>query len=170
MKKIAFIMTLSLLTSVIIYAQDNKPSNPQPDSIIRIIPIGVGRYSTNLFTIGGRLQAPEDVAIRLLSYQPSATEYAKARNNFTWTYISFGGFAIAGFAAVIDYAHNNKHAGETTGLVNGAPGFIYQQHSLTGAYILTGVATGFLVSTIINAVNAQQHGKRALQLYNRRFE
>ena len=65
---------------------------------------------------------------------------------------------------------NNKHTGETTGLVNGQPGFIYQQHSLAGAYILMGVAAGFLTSSIVTFVSAKNHARKALKIYNQRFE
>jgi hypothetical protein len=170
MKKLSFLMTLSLLSSLVMYAQKDTSWHPQPDSIIKLIPYGEGRYSSYLYTIGGKLQTAEDVKIRLLNYTPSAAEYAQAKNHLTWAWVSFGGFTASSIAAVVEYANNNKHAGETTGLVNGSPGFIYQQHSLTGAYIFTGLATGLLVSTIINMVDTHKHGRQALALYNRRFE
>ena len=116
------------------------------------------------------MQTREDVEIRLMAYAPSAGELKMAKNNITWTYVSGGGFAASSFAAIIEYANNNKHAGETTGFVNGEPAFIYKQHNLTGAYIFTGLATGFLVATIINFTNVFKHGKKAIHLYNQRFE
>jgi ABC-type Fe3+-siderophore transport system permease subunit len=112
----------------------------------------------------------DEVKERLAGYPPSAEEYTIVRHNITAAWITFGGFAVSSFAAVIEYAHNNKHAGETTGLVNGQPGFIYQQHSLTGAYILTGVAAGFLTSAIVTFVTAKNHARKALKVYNQRFE
>lgn len=163
-------MTLSLLSSIAIYAQKDTSWRPQPDSVIRLIPYGEGRYSSYLYTIGGKLQTAEDVKIRLLSYTPSAAEFVQAKSHLTWGYVSIGGLAVSGIAATIEYANNNKHAGETTGFVNGSPAFIYQQHSLAGAYIFTGLATGFLVSAIVNFVDTYKHGKQALALYNRRFE
>jgi hypothetical protein len=170
MKKLSFLMTLFLLSSVMIYAQKDTSWHPQPDSVIRLIPYGEGRYSSYLYTIGGRLQTAEDVKARLLNYAPSADEYVQARSHLTWAYISFGAFAVSGAAATIEYANNNKHAGETTGFVNGSPAFIYKQHSLAGFYVFTGLATGFLVSSIINMVDTRKHGRQALALYNRRFE
>jgi hypothetical protein len=170
MKKLSFLMTLSLLSSIALYAQRDTSWRPQPDSVIRLIPYGEGRYSSYLYTIGGRLQTAEDVKVRLLNYAPSADEYVQAKNHLTWAYVSLGAFAVSGAAATIEYANNNKHAGETTGFVNGSPAFIYQQHSLAGAYIFTGLATGFLVSSIINMVDTRKHAREALALYNHRFE
>ena len=164
-------LTLSaIFLSSILHAQNIPSSHPQPDSVIRLIPAGAGRDTYLLYTIGGRLVTADEVKERLAGYPPSAEEYTLVRHNITAAWITFGGFAVSSFAAVIEYAHNNKHAGETTGLVNGQAGFIYQQHSLTGAYILTGVAVGCLVSTIITFVAAKNHSRKALRLYNKRFE
>jgi hypothetical protein len=170
MKK-PFIITLLLISSTLLLkAQNNIKPTAQPDSIIKIIPFGEGRYSSYLYTIGGKLQTREDVAIRLMAYAPSAVEYHAAVNNITWTYVSSAGFAASSIGAIIEYANNNRNAGVTTGFVNGQPTFIYQHHDLTGAYILTGVATAFLVSSIINFSKAAFHSNRALKLYNQRFE
>jgi hypothetical protein len=170
MKK-PFIITLLLLSSTLLLkAQDNIKSTAQPDSIIKIIPAGEGRDSFYLYTIGGKLQTRQDVAIRLMAYAPSAVEYHAAVNNITWAYVSFSGFAVTGLAAAIEFAKNNKMAGETAGFVNGQPAFIYQHHNLAGAYIFTGVATAFLVSSIINLSKAAFHGNKAIKVYNQRFE
>jgi hypothetical protein len=164
MKKPIIITLLLLLSSLLIHAQDIK--KPQPDSVIKIIPFGAGKHSAYLYTIGGKLQTREDVLIRLMRYAPSAEEASKARNNATWAYVSLGGTAASIAAATIVYATHNKHAGETTSIVNGQAAFIYQHHSLAGAYILTGMATGFLTSYIINLVEAGKHSNKALNLYN----
>ena len=170
MKK-PFIITLLLISSsLLLKAQDNIKPTAQPDSIIKLIPVGEGRHSSYLYTIGGKLQTREDVAIRLMAYAPSAAEYHATVNNITWSYVSFSGFAVTGLIAGIEFAKNNKMAGETTGFVNGQPAFIYQHHSLTGAYIFTGVATAFLVSSIIHLSKAAFHGNKAIKLYNQRFE
>ena len=168
MKKPFIITVLLLLSSVFIYAQDNKKS--QPDSLIKIIPFGDGEHSSYLYTIGGKLQTREDVQIRLMRYAPSAEEYSKARNNATWAYVSWAGAGVSAIAATIEYATHNKHAGETTGIVNGQAGFIYQHHSLAGAYVLTGIATGFLTSAIINLIEAGKHSDKAIKLYNQQYE
>jgi hypothetical protein len=168
MKKPIIITVLLLLSSLSIYAQDNK--KPQPDSLIKIIPFGEGKHSSYLYTIGGKLQTREDVQVRLMRYAPSAVEYSKGKTNATWGYISFGGTALSLAAATIEYATHNKHVGETTGIVNGQAAFIYQHHSLAGAYILTGIATGFLTSAIINLMEAGKHGDKALKLYNQQYE
>jgi ABC-type Fe3+-siderophore transport system permease subunit len=164
------LMLSAVFLSSVLHAQNIPPSHPQPDSIIRIIPAGAGEYTYLQYTIGGRLVNAEEVKERLAAYPPSAIEYTIVRHNITAAWITFGGFAVSSFAAVIDYAHNNKHAGETTGLVNGQPGFIYQQHSLTGAYILTGVAVACLTSAIVTFVTAKNHARKALKVYNQRFE
>ena len=170
MKKHLLIALPAILLSLLTHAQNIPPSHPQPDSIIRIIPAGAGRDTYLLYTIGGRLVTVDEVKERLAGYPPSAEEYTIIRHNITAAWITFAGCAVSSFAAVLEYAHNNKQAGETTGFVNGQPTFIYQQHSLTGAYILTGVAVGFLASTIVTFVTAKNHAKKALQVYNQRFE
>lgn len=164
-------LTLSaVFLSSVLHAQNMPSSHPQPDSIIRIIPAGEGKYSYYLYTIGGRLVTPEEVKERLAAYPPSAEEYTIARHNMTWAWISFGGLAVSGAWAVYEYAHNNKIASATPALVNGQAGFIYQKRSLTGAYVLTAVATGFLTSAIITAATATHHTRKALRVYNQRFE
>jgi hypothetical protein len=170
MKNLITVTLLLLLSSLFVKAQDNVKSSPQPDSLIKVIPVGEGRHSSYLFTIGGKLQTREDVIVRLMAYAPSAAEAHLARNNATWAYVSLGGFAASGFAAVLEFVHNNKYAGETTGFVNGQPAFIYQHHNLTGAYVFTGLATAFLVSTFIHLSRANTHSNKALKLYNQRFQ
>jgi hypothetical protein len=170
MKKPIIIALLLLSSSLWLKAQDNTKPKAQPDSIIKVIPAGEGRQSFYLYTIGGKLQTREDVAIRLMAYAPSAEEYRAAKNNVTWTYVSGAGFAACSIGSIIEYANNNRNAGATTGFVNGEPAIIYQHHSLTGAYILTGFATAFLVSSIINLSRAAFHANKAVKLYNQRFE
>jgi hypothetical protein len=170
MKKLLFLTLTFLFLSQLIQAQDIPSSHPQPDSIIKVIPAGEGRHTFYLYTIGGKLQTAEDVKFRLLSYEPSATEYSMAKNNLTWGWVTFGGFAASSLGATIEFAENNKHAGETTGIVNGQAAFIYQQHSLTGAYLFTTAAVGFLTASIITLVSASHHAKQALSVYNHRFE
>jgi hypothetical protein len=164
-------LTLSVLfLSSVLHAQNMPSSHPQPDSIIRIIPAGSGRDTYALYTIGGRLVTPEEVKVRLAGYPPSAAEYTIARHNITGAWISFGGLAVSGAWAVYEYAHNNKIASATPALVNGQAGFTYQKRSLTGAYVLTGVATGCLTAMIITFVTAAHHTHKALRVYNQRFE
>jgi hypothetical protein len=169
--KTPIIITLLLLAlSSFVKAQTSQSSHAQPDSIIKLIPYGEGRQAGYLYTIGGKLQTPQDVQIKLLAYAPSAQEYHQAKNDITWSYVSSTGFLLSSIAAVFEFAHNNKMAGETTALVNGQPTFIYQHHSLTGAYVLTGLATAFLTSAIINFVHAAKHSDNAIKAYNHRFE
>ena len=170
MKKPIIIALLLLFSSLMLKAQDNSKPKAQPDSIIKVIPAGEGRDSFYLYTIGGKLQTREDVAIRLMAYAPSAEEYRAAINNITWVYVSAAGFAASSIGSIIEYANNNKNAGATMGFVNGEPAIIYPHHNLAGAYILTGVASAFFVSAIINLSKAAFHGNKAVKLYNQRFE
>ena len=170
MKKPVIITLFLLVSSLFVRAQQTQQSHAQPDSIIKMVPIEIGGNTSYIYTIGGKIQTPQDVKIKLLAYAPSADEYHKAKSYAIWGYISTGGFSAASTIAIIEYAHNNKLAGATTGNVNGQAGFIYEHHSLTSAYVFTGVATAFLTSAIINFVNVAKHGKKALKLYNQRYE
>jgi hypothetical protein len=168
MKKVLAIILL-LLSSILVKAQDKKPL-AQPDSMIKIMPIEGSRHKEYGYTIDGKMQTREDVMIRLMAYEPSAMELNKAKINHTWIYITAGGVVLSSVGAAIEFANNNKYATETTGMVNGIPTPIYQKHSLTGAYVFTGIATGFLVANIINFVKAAKHNRKALKVYNQRFE
>ena len=170
MKKFIILTILLAGTSFLLKAQDTVKHKAQPDSIIKIIPFGEGRQADYLYTIGGKLETREDVTIRLLAYTPSAFEYHAAKNNAAWVYVSFAGAAITGTAATIDFAKNNKNAGATTGFVNGQPAFIYQHHSLTGAYVLTGAATAFLFSSFFNLARVAFHANNAIRLYNQQYQ
>ncbi|MBB3057001.1 hypothetical protein [Mucilaginibacter gotjawali] len=168
MKNLTFITILLLLSTIAAKAQEVKKA--QPDSIIRVIPVGDPRHSSYLYTIGDKLRTSDEVAVRLMAYAPSATEYHAAKNNITWVYVSGAGFAVSGLAAVIEFANNNKNAGAASAIVNGQAAIVYQHHSLTGAYVFTGMATAFLVSSIINLSKAAFHSNKAIKLYNQRFE
>jgi hypothetical protein len=170
MKKHLLILFLFTLTSIAGFAQDVK--KPQPDSLIKVIPFGYGRHVENVYTIDGKLQSPEDISSRLLSYAPAATEYNKAKNEGTWAYVFLGGATIASFGAIAEYANNNKPVVATAAFVNGQPGFTYAypNNNKTGAYILTGAALGFVTAAITTWVNAAIHSKKAIDYYNQRFE
>jgi hypothetical protein len=170
MKTLIFLTILLVGTSSLLRAQDTVKRKAQPDSIIKVIPFGEGRYADYLYTIGGKLETREDVVIRLLAYTPSAMKYHAAKNNATWVYVSFAGTAITGLAAGVEYGKNNRLAGVTSAFVNGQPTFIYQHHSLTGAYVLTGAATAFLFSSFYNLARAAFHANRALTLYNQQYQ
>jgi len=170
MKKPIVITLLLLSFGLLVQAQDVKPAHAQPDSVIKIIPAEVGTHTAYLYSIGGKLQTPQDIQIKLLAYAPSATEFRAAKSSAIWSWVSFGGFAVTGAAAGIEYANHNKMAGETTGIVDGKAVFIYQHHSLTGAYVFTGIASAFLISSVVNFIEAAKHGKRALNVYNAQYE
>ncbi|WP_259069073.1 hypothetical protein HDF24_05425 [Mucilaginibacter sp. X4EP1] len=169
MKNSLIVTAVLSAASLFTQAQEIKHT-AQPDSIIKIIPFGEGREEGYLYTIGGRLQTREDVEIRLMAYAPSAMEFKKTKTNITWFYVSAGGFAASSAVSIIDFANNSKHAVETTGFVNGEPTFTYQKRNSTGAYVFSTIATGFLISGIINLTQAVWHTKKALRAYNERFE
>jgi hypothetical protein len=156
-----------LFSVLIARAQEVKKA--QPDNIIKVVPIlSDGGHTAYAYTIAGKLQTPEDVKIKLLAYAPSAVEFNSARKNIIWSYISVGGFTASSIAAFI--AFKNSRTTATPAIVNGEAGFTYQEHSKTGAYVFTTLATGFLFSSLYNLVRAGKHAKSALRLYNSRFE
>jgi hypothetical protein len=166
MKKQLLILFLLAFSSLAGHAQYAK--TPQPDSVIKIIPIGEGKYTGYAYTIGGKLYTRQDVVLRLLNYAPSASEYNLAKNNVTWGFVLFTVGGLAGIGAIFEFAHDNKMNGATFN--PDGNGFIYQQHNKTGAYILTGAAVGLLTAGIITVVSGSKHGKKALWLYNQRFQ
>lgn len=178
MKKPIVIITLLLLfSSALIKAQEIKKSRAQPDSVIKAIPFGYGRHSSVVYTIDGQMQTPEDVKIKLLAYAPSALEYREAKNNMTWSFVSLGGTTVFSTLALIEFDHhakdalNNMPTGVTS--VNGKPGFIYppqQHHSLTGAFIFTGMATGLLIAAFVHFAKASRHADRMLKVYNLQYQ
>jgi len=171
MKKPFIITVLLLLLTFIVKAQESlKTHQAQPDSVIRLIPVDVGNHVATVYTIGGKIVTSEDVKARILAYAPSAGEYHRAKTSLTWGIVTTGGFAASMVGAVIEFATHNKHAGETTGFVNGEPEFIYQHHSLAGAYILTGAASAFLITSIINYIHAARHAHKSLYLYNQQYQ
>lgn len=170
MKNLIALTVLLLVSTTLLKAQDTLKHRAQPDSVIKLIPYNTGRHVDYMYTINGKLQSPDDIRMRLLSYAPSASEYQAAKTNFRWSFISLGGVAVCGTAALIEFEHNNKFAGESTAIINGQPEFVYQHHSLTGAYVFTGLATAFLATEIITLINGAKHGHKALKVYNQRFE
>jgi hypothetical protein len=168
MKKVTAVILL-LLSSVLVKAQDKKPQ-AQPDSVIKFMPIEGRRHDEYVYTIGGKVQTRQDVMIRLMAYAPSAMEINKAKTNITWTYITAGGVVLSSIGAAIEFGNNNKYATETMGMVNGVPTPVYQKHSLASAYVFTGLATGFLIANIINFTRATRHSRKAIKVYNQRFE
>ena len=172
MKKQLLILFLLLFVAVVSRAQEVKQA--QPDSVIKIIPLG-GRHDGYLYTIGGKLYTRQEVVNRLLSYTPSATEFNAAKKDLTWGYVSFTGFGLAGLGTVIAFAHDSKLPTSTfvqEGQGYNSPTLVttYPHTNKTGAYILTGVSVGLLTTAIIEVVNGSKHANKALYLYNFRFE
>jgi hypothetical protein len=168
MKKLLIVIVLSVFSSLIIKAQDTQ--KPQPDSLIKRALYSTGRRAGYLYTVGGKIQSQEEIKMRLLSYQPSALELRAAEKNMRWSFISLGGVAVAGTAALIEFGHNNRYIGQTTQVVDGQTQVTYIKHNQTTAYVLTGIAGGFLVAEIATLINAGKHSKKTFKLYNQRFE
>jgi hypothetical protein len=163
------LIIILLLSSLVVKAQDKKPQ-AQPDSIIKITPIEGSKHNEYGYTVGGKVQTREEVMIRLMAYAPSAVELNKAKVNHTWIYITTGGVVLSTIGAAIEFANNSKYATETMGIVNGVSTPVYQKQSLTSAYVFTGIATGFLIANIINFTKVAKHNRKALKVYNQRFE
>ncbi len=170
MKNPIIITVFLVLSSILAKAQINPKQQAKADSIIKIIPVGEGRHSSFLYTIGGQLASSDDVKLRLLAYAPSAPDISKAKSEIAWAQVSGGMFLVSSIGATIEYIHNNKLAGVSSGFVNGQATTIYQHHNLTGAYVLTGIATGFLIAGIVHMVNASHHVSKAVSIYNERFQ
>jgi hypothetical protein len=176
MKNPIVITLLLLLSAPLVKAQDIKRHQVQPDSIIKAIPFDYGDHTSYVYTIGGQMQTPKDIKMRLLAYAPSAAEYKSARTNVTWSFVSLGGSALASTGAILEFAHHakvNLDNMPVAGWVNGKPGFVdppQHRNSLAGAYILTGVATALIVSTFMHFARAAKHGNRAIKVYNERFQ
>ena len=155
MKKTLLIMLL-LASTILVKAQVTQ--HAQPDSAIKLTPVTlVNGHKAYTYTIAGKVQTPQQVQVRLLAYAPSANEYHQAKNETTWAVVSSVGFALSTTAAIIGYVDDNKS--RTT-----------EHHSLTGAYIFTGVATAFFTTAVINLVEASHHKNKALKAYNQRYE
>src|SRR5437868_5291174 len=120
MKKHLLVLLLTLVAARFTYAQDVKKE--QPDSVIKVIPIYDGAHTSYVYTIGGKLQSPEDVKLKLLSYAPSAQEFKLTKNSITWSYLSMAGFAASTAGAFIEFKNNSKYAGATSAIVNGMAG------------------------------------------------
>lgn len=168
MKKSFIIIVLSVFSSLLVKAQDIHKS--QPDSLIKRAPYSSGRRAGYLYIVGGKIQSPEDIKMKLLSYQPSAFELKAAEKNMRWSFISLGGVAVAGTAALIEFSHNNRYIGQTTQIVDGQTQVTYVKHNQTAAYVLTGIAGGFLGAEIATLINAGKHSKKAFTLYNQRYQ
>jgi hypothetical protein len=168
MKKVLAIILL-LSSALLVKAQDKK-APVQPDSLIKISPIEGSRHNEYGYAINGKVQSREAVMIRLMAYAPSAMELNKAKINHTWIYVTAGGVVLSTIGAAIEFTNNSKYATETMGTVNGTPSPIYQKHSLNGAYVFTGIATGFLIANIINFTKVAKHNRKAFKVYNQQFE
>ena len=162
MKTKLSLLFLLAFTCSVGYSQQIRKS--QPDSIIKLVPDAYGRHF--FYTVGGRVQSPDDIRMLLLSYDPSAVEYRAAKTNFVWGIGLSTASGIAGIASVAAFASSNRLNGS---YLNGTQ-IVYAQHSQTGAYILTGAAVGLITAAIITWVNGNRHMKKSFWLYNMRFQ
>jgi len=166
MKNPIIITVFLVLSSMLTKAQVNSRQQAKADSVIKLIPVGEGRHSSFLYTIGGQLATSDEVKLRLLAYAPSAPDVYQAKTELTWAQVSGGIFLASSLAATFEFIHENKLDGISS--VNGQP--TYQHHDFTGAYVLTGIATGFLIAGIVHLVNASHHVSKAVGIYNERFQ
>jgi hypothetical protein len=170
MKNPIIITIFLVLSSMLTQAQINTKQQARADSVIKIIPVGEGRHSSFLYTIGGQLATSDEVKLRLLAYAPSAPDVSKATTEMTWARVSGGIFLASSLAATFEFIHENKLDETSSGFVNGQLTTTYQHHDFTGAYVLTGIATGFLIAGIVHLVNASHHVSKAVGIYNERFQ
>ena len=170
MNKCLIIIIISVFSSFIVKAQDAPKPKAQPDSVIKLATFTSGRRAGYTYTIDGKIQSPEDIRMKLLSYPPSAIELNAAKRNMQVSFISLCGVGVSGIAALIEYNANNKYIGQTTTVVDGQSQVSYIKHNETAAYVLTGIAGGFLIAEITTLIKASSHRKKAFRLYNQRFE
>jgi len=166
MKKLLFIVFI--VASALSFAHAQELRKSQPDSLIKPIPFGYGPHTGYLFTVGGKLQTPDEIKARLLSYAPSAAEFSTAKKDVTWGFVFSGGAGVAGIGAVIAFSHANRLNGAAFN--SSGTGFVYQDHNKTGAYILTGAAIGFLTASITTWINGAIHAHRSIYLYNQQYQ
>jgi hypothetical protein len=163
MKKNLTHLIVSVLFFTTMHAQYNNAVNHGQDSIIKVIPDG--RHI--LYTIGGKLSTLQDVKSALRTYPASAVEINKASANATAGFILIGASGVSGIIAVAEFARDNKVANTT---LNPDGTFTTVSRSKAAAEILTSVAIGGTVAALICLVKANQHGRRAINLYNQHFE
>ena len=153
MIKKSIITTLLTLASIIVMAQDKPNSNAKADSIIKPIPTETVGHTTYNYSINDKKQTSEEVKARLYAYAPSKTELHKASKETSLYGLSVIGFGISGVGATLEYIDGSG-----------------PNHSLNGAYVLTGVATAFVISSIFHGLSAKHHSHKALALYNQQYQ
>ena len=170
MSKHLIIIILLISAFVTVKAQDTVKRSARPDSVIRLAPYVTGKRSGYLYSVGGKIYSADEIRMKLLSYPPSANELNAAKSNMRLSLISACGVGVSGIAALAEYKANNKYIGQTTTIVNGQSQVSYIKHNETAAYVLTGLAGGFLIAEITTLIKASSHHKKAFRLYNQRYE
>jgi len=165
MIKKSVITTLLTLTSFIALAQDKPNSNAKADSIVKRIPTEIIGHTEYDYSINGKKQTAESVKARLYAYAPSKLELLKSSSESSWLGVSILGFGLSGVGATLEFIDNG---GGSTGNVNGLQTSA-THHSLTGAYVLTGVATAFVLSAIFHGISAKHHAHKAFVMYNQQY-
>lgn len=163
MKTKLSLLFLLMLSCSVAFSQEIRKS--QPDSLIKLVPDAWGRHF--FYTVGGQVQSPYDIRMRLLSYDPSAVEYRAGRKDLIWGISLSSASGIAGFAAAVIFANNSVNS---TKLDPSGYGFIHTHPNQTAGYILTGAAVGMLTVGIIDLVKGSGHLKKSFWLYNMRFQ
>jgi hypothetical protein len=166
MIKQSVITTLLTMASFVVLAQDRPSTNVKADSIIkRITTEIVGRTQYN-YVINGEMQTSEVVKARLYAYAPSRVELLKSSTQASLYGLSIIGFALSGTGATLEFIDKS---GGPMNAVNGQE-TSGSHHSLTGGYVLSGVATVLIFSAIFHGLSAKRHAHKALALYNQRYE
>ena len=136
-----------------VMAQDKPNGNIKADSIINPIPTEIVGHTQYHYTINGNKQTSEEVKARLYAYSPSKVELHKSSRETSLYGLSVIGFGISAVGATLEYIDGSG-----------------PNHSLNGAYVLTGVATAFVISSIFHGLSAKHHSHKALALYNQQYQ
>jgi len=166
MIKKSVITTFLIMASFVALAQDKPNTNTKADSIIKWIPAKIVGHAQYDYTINGKMQTSEDVKARLYAYAPSKVELLKSSREASLYGLSVIGFALSGAGATLEFIDKSG------GSINAANGqeTSTSHHSLTGGYVLSGVATALVFSAIFHGLSAKRHAHRALALYNQQYE
>jgi len=141
------------LASFIAMAQDKPNSNAKADSVIKQVPTEIIGHTQYNYAINGKKQTSEDVKARLYAYAPSKAELLKSSRQTSLYGLSVIGFGISGVGATLQYIDGSG-----------------PHHNLNGAYVLTGAATAFVISSIFHGLSAKHHSHKALALYNQQYQ
>ncbi|WP_461464030.1 hypothetical protein [Mucilaginibacter sp.] len=143
------------MASFVALAQDKPGTNAKADSIIKKAPTEIIGHTAYDYSINGKMQTSENIKARLYAYAPSKVELLKSSKETSWLGVSIMGFGISGVGATLEFIDKNGSA---------------THYSLSGAYVLSGVATAFVFSTIFHSIKAKKHANKAFAAYNQQYQ